>query len=293
LWQAGPEQFEELEGIDWNWYANKRARTKLPWGGRKTSKSPTSHGKSEGKRRRHTRGAEVPVALATKEAKRHGMKRVQPTRNGIVSELAPLIRVEQSIGISQARGNGTDSGGKTHHELDRPARIREKQTQRTRPWEVSDTLWKRVEPLIPERVSHAKGGRPPENDRKMFTAIVYVLRTGIQWNALPRERGASTTVYNRFRLWEKQGFFTLLWQNGLQEYDELVGLDWEWQSMDGVMTKAPDSAARQQDPIRLIAGKVEPSGVNSVMDMDCLSPLRWMGQTFMTRDWQTRPWRAS
>jgi transposase len=33
----------------------------------------------------------------------------------------------------------------------------------------------------------------------MFTAIVYVLRTGIQWNALPRELGASTTVYDRFR----------------------------------------------------------------------------------------------
>jgi len=33
LWQAGPEQFEELQGIDWDWYASKRARTKLPWGG--------------------------------------------------------------------------------------------------------------------------------------------------------------------------------------------------------------------------------------------------------------------
>jgi putative transposase len=119
------------------------------------------------------------------------------------------------------------------------ARRREKQTIRTRPWEVSDALWERVEPLIPERRSHAKGGRPAQDDRKMFTAIVYVLRTGIQWNALPRELGASTTVYDRFRLWEKQGFFTKLWQSGLQEYDELVGLDWEWQSMDGVMTKAP------------------------------------------------------
>ena len=73
----------------------------------------------------------------------------------------------------------------------------------------------------------------------MFTAIVYVLRTGMQWNALPRERGASTTVYTRFRLWETQGLFMRLWQNGLQAYDELVGLDWEWQSLDGVMTKAP------------------------------------------------------
>ena len=30
-----------------------------------------------------------------------------------------------------------------------------------------------------------------------------------------------------------------LWQNGLQEYDELVGLDWEWQSLDGVMRIRP------------------------------------------------------
>jgi putative transposase len=38
-------------------------------------------------------------------------------------------------------------------------------------------------------------------------AILYVLRTGIQWNALPRELGAGTTVYDRFRLWEADGFF--------------------------------------------------------------------------------------
>lgn len=106
-------------------------------------------------------------------------------------------------------------------------RLREKQTIRTRPWEVSDELWERVEPLIPERKSHAKGGRPAQDDRKMFTAIVYILRTGIQWNALPRELGASTTVYNRFRLWESQGFFRQLWRSGLQEFNELVGLDWD------------------------------------------------------------------
>lgn len=170
LWQVGPEQFEELQGIDWNWYANKRARAKLPWGGRKTSKSPTSGGKDGRKRRRLSSGHEVPVALATEDANRHGMKDVQPTRNGIVSELAPLTRVEQPSGMSQVPSNGTDLGGKTYHELDKPARFREKQTRRTRPWEVSDVLWKRVKPLIPERVSHAKGGRPPEDDRKMFTA---------------------------------------------------------------------------------------------------------------------------
>lgn len=29
-----------------------------------------------------------------------------------------------------------------------------------------------------------------------------------------------------------------LWQAGLQEYDELMGMDWQWQSLDGVRTKA-------------------------------------------------------
>ena len=33
--------------------------------------------------------------------------------------------------------------------------------------------------------------------------------------------------------------FVNLWATGLQEYDELKGLDWEWLAMDGAMTKAP------------------------------------------------------
>jgi putative transposase len=115
--------------------------------------------------------------------------------------------------------------------------------KRTKPWELSDEVWERVRPLIPERPAHPKGGRPAQSDRQMLSAILYVLRTGIQWNALPRELGASTTVYDRFRLWEEQGVFERIWQAGLQEYDELEGIAWEWQSMDGVMTKAPFGGA--------------------------------------------------
>ena len=76
-------------------------------------------------------------------------------------------------------------------------------------------------------------------DRKAFEAIVYVLRTGIQWNALPRELGASSTVHDRFQEWEAKGLFKAFWQAGLQEYDELEGIEWQWQSVDGAMTKAP------------------------------------------------------
>lgn len=77
---------------------------------------------------------------------------------------------------------------------------------RTRPWEVSDDFWERVCPLIPPAPSHAKGGRPRLPDRQAFEAIIYVLRTGIQWNALPKEAGASSTVHDRFQQWEPSRF---------------------------------------------------------------------------------------
>src|SRR5947207_1119124 len=114
---------------------------------------------------------------------------------------------------------------------------------RTRPWEVSDELWERVRPLIPPRPAHPKGGRPAADDRHMFAAIVYVLRTGIQWNALPRELGASSTVHDRFQEWERTGFFRALWRAGLHGYDELAGIQWAWQAADGAMNKAPFGGA--------------------------------------------------
>jgi putative transposase len=110
---------------------------------------------------------------------------------------------------------------------------------RTKPWTVSDEFWEKVEPLIPPAPSHAKGGRTRMDDRKAFSTMIYVLRTGIQWNALPREMGASSTVHDRYQEWERAGFFEELWQAGLAEYDELEGIEWEWQAVDGVMTKAP------------------------------------------------------
>ena len=154
LWQAGLEQFEELQGIDWSWYAKTRARTRLPWGGRNTSKRPTSRGRGR-KRRRLSTEHEVPVALATEDAKHHGMNCVQPTPDAIVVDLASPIRAEQEPCMSQGYRDDADEKQGLLHELDIPAQREEKQSRRTRPWEVSDVLWKRVKPLIPERVSHA------------------------------------------------------------------------------------------------------------------------------------------
>jgi len=116
-------------------------------------------------------------------------------------------------------------------------------------WVVSDAFWERVEPLVPQRPPRpvkrkyqrqAGGGRKPKDPRVVFEAIVYVLRTGCQWKALPRERfGSASAIHQRFLEWEKAGFFLALWQAGLAEYDEMEGIAWRWQSVDGALLKAP------------------------------------------------------
>jgi transposase len=115
-------------------------------------------------------------------------------------------------------------------------------------WEVTDEFWQRVETLIPLRqrvddqnyTRKAGAGRKPKDPRLVFEAIVYVLRTGCQWQALPAERfGSASAIHARFLEWEKAGVFENLWRLGLAEYDELEGIAWRWQSIDGAMMKAP------------------------------------------------------
>ena len=106
-------------------------------------------------------------------------------------------------------------------------------------FQLPDELWQQAEPLIPPPLSQKKPGRPRMDDRRALTAIFYVMRTGCQWKALPRSLGAGSTVHDRFQEWQQAGFFQRLWQAGVLHYDAEKGIDWEWQSMDGVMTKAP------------------------------------------------------
>src|SRR5271165_6185709 len=114
-------------------------------------------------------------------------------------------------------------------------------------WTVSDALWNKIEPLVPKRRRErgrkyqrkAGAGRKPMPARQVFSAVVYVLRTGCQWKALPREFGSASAVHAHFQRWQREGFFLGIWRAGLAEYDEMEGIAWDWQSVDGAMAKAP------------------------------------------------------
>ena len=114
-------------------------------------------------------------------------------------------------------------------------------------WTISDEFWEAVKEEIPKKerdpakkYKNAPGqGRKPMPARKALEGIFYVLRTGCQWKALPREYGSGSTVHRRFQEWLAAGFFEKIWSKGLEQYDELERIGWEWQSVDGCMVKAP------------------------------------------------------
>jgi putative transposase len=86
---------------------------------------------------------------------------------------------------------------------------------------LHDELWEKIKPHIPgERPDKKKPGRSRMDDRKAMQAILYIHRTGIQWNALPRSLGAYSTVHDRFQEWQQAGVFEQLMKAGLLEYDE-------------------------------------------------------------------------
>jgi transposase len=71
------------------------------------------------------------------------------------------------------------------------------------PNDLSDLEWALIEPLIPPA---KRGGRRREIDvREVLNAIFYVLSTGCQWQALPKDLPPKSTAHNYFMLWEWDG----------------------------------------------------------------------------------------
>ena len=119
-------------------------------------------------------------------------------------------------------------------------------------WRIPDDLWTELQPLLPSEKPPGTAGRPVVPFRHVVDGILYVLRTGCQWKALPREYGSGSTCHRRSQAWVQSGVFARLWATVLTRYDELRGIQWRWQSLDSVMVKAP-LGGLQQAPIRRIA----------------------------------------
>lgn len=85
---------------------------------------------------------------------------------------------------------------------------------------ISNQFWEEIKDELPLPKEKKISGRPRMDDRRAMNGILYVARTGCQWNAMPRSIGASSTIHDRFQEWAKDGVFERLWKKGLLKYDE-------------------------------------------------------------------------
>src|ERR1019366_1592666 len=125
-------------------------------------------------------------------------------------------------------------------------------------WRMPDWLWERIEPLLPEPPSHPLGCHNPRvPDRNAMEAILLVLRTGMQWNALDVTGICScSSAHRRFQEWRAAGVFAEIWRQGLLEHDEQVGIDWAVLEGGGVPVGLDHDGANRNDH-KLLKGTLD------------------------------------
>jgi transposase len=112
-------------------------------------------------------------------------------------------------------------------------------------FEVPDRLWRQIAPLLPREQLKPRGGRPRVADRIALAGIIYRLRTGCQWKAIPREFGSGSTCHLRMQAWRRQGVFYEIHAKLVQFYKKKRGLQLRWTALDSMTVKAPKGGATQ------------------------------------------------
>jgi transposase len=111
---------------------------------------------------------------------------------------------------------------------------------------VDDAFWAVLEPLLLERPLQ-RTGRPRVSDRAAFTAIVFVLLTGVPWRMVPKEIGCSgVSAWRRLRDWQAAGVWERLHREMLRRLNAAGQIDWSTSVVDGSHIRAlsggPDRA---------------------------------------------------
>jgi transposase len=122
---------------------------------------------------------------------------------------------------------------------------------------LDDELWALIEPLIPRHKPRRfrYPGRKPLDHRKVLTGILFVLRTGIQWEYLPRELGCGSgmTCWNHLHEWQEAGVWQKIHELLLAKLQGADKLDWSRAIVDSSSVRAIFGGPRQGQTPRTAA----------------------------------------
>ena len=105
-------------------------------------------------------------------------------------------------------------------------------------WEVPDDVWTLIEPVLNEVYPAKPKWHRRVDLRRVLNGLIFRLRTGCQWNQLPKHFGDDSTVQRHFQRWCHLGVFERIWAVLVQACEELGGVDWQWQAADTALGKA-------------------------------------------------------
>ena len=124
---------------------------------------------------------------------------------------------------------------------------------------LDDDLWTLVEPLLPppkpRRFRYP--GRKPITHRQALTGIIFVLRTGIPWELLPKEMGCGSGVscWRRLRDWEEAGIWEAIHGHVLSELRREGGIDLSIVTADSSSVRAVGAGEKRDRTPRIGASR--------------------------------------
>lgn len=118
---------------------------------------------------------------------------------------------------------------------------------------VPDDLWKLIERFVPPPNPKLKGGRPRVPDRACLAGTLFVLRSGIPWEMLPKELGSGfgMTCWRRLRDWQESGIWQLIHFALLDWLGRFNQIDWSRAVVDNCSVRAVFGGSKQA-PIQQI-----------------------------------------